>query len=112
VAAWPSLDEVRAFLRVTDPAEDPVIQTALDAALDYGERRTDHVFDPATDGGDDPDVPGTVHHAALIHAARLYRRRDSTDGTIGFGDAGVVRIGRTDPDIEALYGAVGPMVVG
>ena len=43
---------------------------------------------------------------------RLYRRRDSTDGTIGFGDAGVMRIGRTDPDIEALYdkGAVGPMV--
>ena len=113
MATWPTIDEVKAFLRIASDDDDDVMQMALAAALDYGERRTDHVYDPSTDGiTPDPDVPGTVHHACLLHASRLYRRRDSTDGTIGFGDAGVVRIGRTDPDIEALYGAVGPMVVG
>jgi hypothetical protein len=48
----------------------------------------------------------------LIHAARLYRRRDTIDGTIGFGDVGVVRVGRYDADVESLYSAVGPLVFG
>ena len=53
-----------------------------------------------------------MFQAALFHAARLYRRRDSLDGTIGFGDMGLVRVGRVDPDIEALYATVGPVVFG
>jgi len=108
---WPTLDEVRTFLRLqSDPVEDAVVQGALDAAIDYGNRRTNYVYDP---GAATPiDAPAIAHHACLIHASRLYRRRDSTDGTIGFGDMGVVRVGRTDPDIEALYSTIGPMVVG
>jgi Phage gp6-like head-tail connector protein len=106
---WPTLDELRAFLRMQpDPTEDPVMQDALDTAVDYGNRRTNYRYD-------DPSitpVPAVAAYAAKLHASRLYRRRDSTDGTIGFGDAGVVRIGRTDPDIEALYATTGPMVVG
>ena len=37
-----------------------------------------------------------------MEAGRLYRRRDSVDGTIGWGDMGVVRVGPKDPDIETL----------
>ena len=39
---------------------------------------------------------------AMHEAARLYRRRDSVDGTVGWGDMGVVRIGPKDPDIETM----------
>jgi hypothetical protein len=107
MAAWPTLKEVRTFLRLQpDPAEDTVIQTALAAAIDYGVGRVQKY--PA-----DTDVlPDRAHEACLIHAARLYRRRDTVDGTIGFGDLGVVRIGRVDADIEALYSSVGPWVFG
>jgi len=105
------LPEVRKLLRLQpDPNEDAVITTALVAAIDYGNRRLNYRYPipPFDDGA----LPDTAHEACLLHAARLYRRRDSLDGTIGFGDAGAVRVGRFDPDVEALYSAVGPLVFG
>jgi hypothetical protein len=48
----------------------------------------------------------------VMHAARLYRRRDTVDGTIGFGELGAVRVGRVDPDIESLYSLRAPLVFG
>jgi hypothetical protein len=111
MANWPTLKEVRTLLRLQpDPTEDGVIQTALNAAIDYGNRRTNYRFPiPPYDDG---LLPDTVHEACLLHAARLYRRRDSLDGTIWAGDAAGMRVGRVDPDVEALYSSVGPVVFG
>jgi hypothetical protein len=39
----------------------------------------------------------------MQHAARLYRRRDSVDGTLSFGELGVVQVRRSDPDVAAAY---------
>jgi Phage gp6-like head-tail connector protein len=112
---WPTLKEVRTLLRLQpEPTEDGIIQTALAAAIDYGNRRTDKRWPPTPA---DPStwtepMPDAVHEACLLHAARLYRRRDSLDGTIGWGDMGAIRVGRVDPDVEMLYASVGPVVFG
>lgn len=108
MAAWPTLKEVRTFLRMQpDPNEDGVIQTALAAAIDYGIGKYNQAY-PA----DSIEVPDSGHQACLMHAARIYRRRDTVDGTIGFGDMGVVRVGRVDPDIESMYAVRAPLVFG
>ena len=111
---WPSLKDVRSELRLQPNADDDaLIDQARAAAVDFGNRRTSSKWPP-----DDPSswpaggLPDVVFQAALFHAARLYRRRDSLDGTIGWGDMGLVRVGRVDPDIESLYAAVGPVVFG
>ena len=54
-----------------------------------------------------PAVPSSVKRAALILAARLYKRRDSAEGILGgLGDFGPVRVGtRLDPDVEMLLAA-------
>jgi hypothetical protein len=111
MAYWPTLKEVRSLLRLQpDPVEDAVIQTALSAAVDYANRRLNYKY--PVPPFDDGTLPDAAHEACLFHAARLYRRRDSIDGTIGFGDLGVVRVGRVDADVEALYSLVGPLVFG
>jgi hypothetical protein len=122
MTAWPTLKEVRSLLRLQpDPTEDGIIQTALSAAVDYGVGRMGNSWWTFQDGTqawlptyppDATDVPDRAHEACLLHAARLYRRRDSIDGTLGFGDLGVVRVGRTDADVDGLYGSVGPVVFG
>lgn len=122
MAAWPTLPEVRKLLRLQpDATEDGIIGTALAAAVDYGQRRLGSVTVTNPDGtttttpkypGDTTTLPDTGHEACLIHAARLYRRRDSIDGTIGFGDMGAIRVGRTDADVEMLYSTLGPLVFG
>jgi len=116
MAAWPTLPEVRTLLRLQpDATEDSVIRTALDAAIDYGISR----YWKVDDGSgtlvdrypvDTTDLPDSGHEACLLHAARLYRRRDSIDGTISFGDQMAMRVGRVDADVEALYGLRGRIV--
>jgi hypothetical protein len=108
MAAWPTLKEVRTLLqRQPDPTEDSVISSALAAAIDYGIRRLNGRWPAVAD-----DLPDVAHQACLIDAARLYRRRDSLDGTIGFGELGAIRVGRYDADVERLYSSVGPVVFG
>lgn len=109
MAAWPTLPEVRKFLRLQpDANEDAVISGALAAAVEYGRGRL-----ALPDPYPDPEVvPDAAHQACLMHAARLYKRRDSIDGTIGYGDMGAIRVGRYDADIDALYSLLGPLVFG
>ena len=47
-------------------------------------------------------VPTDVIQACNFLAVREYKRYDSPLGVAGFGEIGVVRVSRTDPDIEAL----------
>lgn len=108
MATWPTLRELRALLRLEPNGPDePVLEAALRAAVDYGVRRLAHRY-----GTEAEDLPEAAHQACLLHAARLYRRRDSLDGTAGWGELGVVRIATRDYDVAGLYDAVGPVVFG
>jgi len=49
-------------------------------------------------------VPVDIRQACNLLAIRQYKRYDSPLGVAGFGDIGVVRVMRVDPDIEALLG--------
>jgi hypothetical protein len=101
--SWPTHADVLGILRLQEPTDDDaVVESARLAALNYVIGRVD----PAI-WGDVPPIQVTplyddIYEAALLLAARLYRRRDSLDGTIGWGDMGVVRVGLKDPDVEAL----------
>ena len=47
-------------------------------------------------------VPTAVRQACILLAMRHWKRYDSPLGVAGFGDIGAIRVGRTDPDVEAL----------
>jgi len=47
-------------------------------------------------------VPTAIKQATIILAMRLFKRLDSPLGIAGFGDMGQMRVGRQDPDVEAL----------
>jgi hypothetical protein len=47
-------------------------------------------------------VPIDVKQACNLMAIRQFKRYDSPLGVAGFGDIGVVRVSRVDPDIESL----------
>ncbi|MET8401391.1 head-tail connector protein [Streptomyces sp900116325] len=49
-----------------------------------------------------PAIPADVAEAAMIQAARLYRRKDSPEGVTGSAEWGVVRLSRRDPDVWNL----------
>jgi len=49
-------------------------------------------------------VPIAIKQATILMALRQFKRYDSPLGAAGFGDLGVVRVSRFDPDIEALIG--------
>jgi hypothetical protein len=114
VADWPKLPEVRTLLRLQpDATEDAVIGTALASAIDYVNARTNYRWDPGVDPATWVTVmPDSIHQAAVLQAAHEYRRRDSLDGALGWGDQGVMRVGRTDPDVERILATRGPVVFG
>jgi hypothetical protein len=100
MASWPTLREVRSFLRAAqNDAEDLIIDAARLAAIDYGQSRLGADRYPE----DTDTLPASIHYAAMQHSARLYRRRDSVDGTLSFGELGVVQVRRSDPDVAAAY---------
>jgi hypothetical protein len=47
-------------------------------------------------------TPVAIKQATILLASRLFKRNDSPLGVAGFGDMGVMRVSRFDPDIEAL----------
>lgn len=47
-------------------------------------------------------IPDQVAEATIIKATSLFRRKDAPFGVAGFGDFGVVRLGRYDPDVMDL----------
>ena len=90
-----------------DPTEDALIDTCRVAAINYAIIRTGNQWAP-----DAANVPDEVVQAAVMDAAHLYRRRDSLDGTIAWGEMGAIRVGRSDPDVERAYDHNHPMVFG
>ncbi|MEU9888669.1 hypothetical protein [Sphaerisporangium sp. NPDC051011] len=49
-----------------------------------------------------PAVPDDIAQAALIQAARLYRRKDSPEGVAGSAEWGLIRLPPLDPDVRLL----------
>ncbi len=49
-----------------------------------------------------PTVPAMVKQACRIQVARIMKRQESPLGVAGFGEFGVVRVSRLDPDIDAM----------
>jgi hypothetical protein len=49
-----------------------------------------------------PTPPDEIVQANALLAARWYRRKDSPQGVLGSADWGLMRVSRTDPDVEAL----------
>lgn len=49
-----------------------------------------------------PAVPDAVKQACRIQVARIFKRADSPLGVAGFGEFGVVRVSRLDPDVVDL----------
>ena len=47
-------------------------------------------------------IPTAVKQATILLAMRQFKRYDSPTGVMGFGDLGVMRVGRVDPDVEKL----------
>ena len=87
------LTTFRRYIGAVSTADDEELQERLDTARAQVEGR---VY--ADSVGTDP-----VEEAILILGHRLYKRRQSPEGTAGFGGEGVViRIMQTDPDIKAL----------
>lgn len=53
-----------------------------------------------------PEVPATVTQAAVLQAARIFKRNDSVLGVAGFGDMGAIRVSRQlDPDVAMMLEA-------
>jgi hypothetical protein len=47
-------------------------------------------------------IPTAIRQATIILSMRQFKRYDSPTGVMGFGDLGVMRVGRVDPDVEKL----------
>ena len=83
-------------ITATDPATTNGLTEAVDAANATIVRRCIPLPDP---------WPPEVHTAALIEAARTYKRRGSPEGVAGLGgDFGIVRVSGWDPTVEANLG--------
>lgn len=104
-SAWPTITDVQVELRLDylQEGDDDVLQNALDAAVAYV---TGRVRPSAlVDGAGELVVPDDVWQATVLLAARIYRRRDSLDGTVGWSDTGgALRVPWRDPDVENLLG--------
>lgn len=47
-------------------------------------------------------IPTAIKQATIILAQRQFKRYDSPLGVAGFGDLGVIRVSRIDPDVASL----------
>ncbi len=114
---WPTYDELLDYLELNsyasasghDPGPPRPVIVALDAAISrIAERCRLRVLAVDTAGAlKDPKelatVPPEVKQAALMHAARLYRRRTAIEGVVGASElGGTIRYEAFDRDVEAL----------
>ncbi len=80
-------------ITATDPGTSAALDDAVASANAMIVRRCVPLPDP---------WPGEVTIAALIEAARTFKRRGSPEGVSGLGgDFGVVRVSSWDPTVEA-----------
>jgi hypothetical protein len=92
---WPRLEDLKLWVRVTDRSEDAFLTRLLGDSIEAVQERCGQWW-PAG------EVPRTVARATIMHASRVYKRRDSLDGTIGLPDMGMLRVGKFDSDIDGF----------
>lgn len=87
-----TLADVKAWSKITTATEDALLQRVLDAVVDRAEA--------------DYDLPiaytPSIELALSMAVARLWKRRDTPEGISAFADAGVIRVGSFDSDVDAL----------
>lgn len=87
------LETLRQYVGAVSTVDDERLTWCLDAATEWVSERV-YADDVAHDD---------VQLAVLMLASRLFKRRQSPEGTAGFsGEGYVVRIMASDPDIRAL----------
>lgn len=58
-------------------------------------------------------VPEAINQAAIIQAARIFKRNDSPLGVAGFGDMGIMRVSnQLDPDVRQLVEPYRKILIG
>lgn len=104
---WLTVDDYKAFARITDSTDDAAISGNVAAAMSVLELRAPYafVFEPDTDPPVPVPVPDDVHQAGLLLVNRLMARRNSPDGVVGVSDMGTARIASYDADINMLVSA-------
>lgn len=106
--AWPpQLADVRRELgrKPEDRADDPLLQAALDAAVEFVTRVRGSSFNfAAAPTSTLPSPTSDIALGTVRLAIRQHTRRRSPDGLVAMGDLGVGRIPSFDPDIERLLG--------
>lgn len=96
-----TVPDVKAWLRITDSADDALILDVVDATNAWV-AGTAYVAElPLGPNGEPATWPADVTQGAVMLAARLYRRRNSPSGVEPFTD-GAVYLPRRDGDVDAL----------
>ena len=94
-----TVEGVKEWLRITDPAEDELIGWALAATLDHVRRLPFIALQPFPD---DPTTwAGDAALGTLMLTARTYRRRNSPGGLEALADQ-ISYVPQYDPEIERL----------
>ena len=98
---------VRGLLGITDGLQDSSLELAINATNAWV-CQLPIVRDEVLEGIDleaPPEDfvwrPDVVQGATLL-AARIFRRRSSTEGVAAFGDQGAIYVQRNDPDVALL----------
>ena len=100
LALWLQPADVKAYLRITDTADDDLVARACAAVEPFVQRCRP---DMLVTSGEPPVTAftpdGEVYQAGVALAARLYRRRNSPGGIEAMTD-NALYVARFDPDIE------------
>jgi hypothetical protein len=103
VADWPTNAQVRQRLGITQPADDPDVQLAIDAAVE--QVLLDVGRDPDVDSGE-VLVTASLHEAALLLAVACWKAPDAPHGVAAIFDTGGIYVARSNPHYERLiFGA-------
>lgn len=95
---------------VLSPRNAPLWSTPAPYTRIVKARNGTHSFPIAADGvqiagvfGYGAAIPGPVHEACLLQAAKIFKRKDSPLGVAGVGEFGVLTIkAKLDPDAQAI----------
>ena len=102
--SWLVAADVATWLRLnaaTPDVDDPELDRVCSHTQIYVQDRRPDQYVPAADPAD-PDVftpDAAVYNAAVMYAARLYRRRNSPTGTEAWAEGGITFVARYDGDI-------------
>lgn len=102
MAEWPDVVDLATQLNVPGdgPAAD-LVARSLRSGTAFVQSRC-IMPDPLDADGEPTEIPDDLFEAILLQAAKFYARRNSPEGVSGANDFGIVRVGRIDPDAEAL----------